>query len=295
MEKTMNRRSVFSGVGFLTTVLLAMTALVAGQAPAPAAEFDAISLRPYRSSSPIAGGELSASQAAASSLKGGPGTADPERIAATGITLRGLVAAAYGVLSDQVLGPGWIGDERYVLQAKVPPGATREQAGLMLQNALTERFKLVVHHEKRQFQTWELGIAKERPKLRDAASQNAPPQMNTRVTDGVRHDAYRTFRISNSEPNDSGPSLDKILSLYLAATGMVPAGTFPDVVDKTGLTGKYDFDVEYLGPAFRDRTDVSGPTLFDALEKQLGLRLEQKKATLDAVIVDHAEKTPEEN
>jgi uncharacterized protein (TIGR03435 family) len=231
----------------------------------------------------------------ASSLKGGPGTADPERIAATGITLRGLVAAAYEVLSDQVLGPGWIGEEKYVLQAKVPPGATRELANLMLQNALTERFKLVVHHEKRQFQIWELGTAKEGPKLKEAVSQNAPPQMNTRVTDGVRHDVYRTFRVSNSDPNDSGPSLDRILTLYLAAMGIAPGGTLPSVVDKTGLTGKYDFDVEYLGPAFRDRTDVSGPTLFDALEKQLGLRLQQKKATLDAVIVDQAEKTPEEN
>jgi uncharacterized protein (TIGR03435 family) len=179
------------------------------------------------------------------------------------------------VLSDQVLGPGWISDERYVLQAKVPPRATREQTSLMLQNALTERFKLVVHHEKRQFQIWELGLAKEGPKLREAASRNAPPQMNTRVTDGVRHDAFRTFRISNSEPNDSGPSLDKILSLYLTATGMVPGGTLAGVVDRTGLTGEYDFDLEYLGPAFRDRTDVSGPTLFDSLEKQVGLRLEQ--------------------
>ncbi|HEY6341446.1 MAG TPA: TIGR03435 family protein [Bryobacteraceae bacterium] len=291
----MSRRSVFSGVAVLTAGLLAMIALVAGQALPPVAEFDAISLRPYRSSGPIQGGELSASQAAASSLRGGPGTADPERIAATGITLRGLVAAAFGVLSDQVLGPGWIGDERYVLQAKVPPGATREQASLMLQNALMGRFNLVVHYEKRQFQIWELGIAKDGPKLKEAVGQNAPPQMNTQVRDGLRHDIYRTFRISNREPNDSSPSLDKILSLYLAATGMVPPGTLPSVVDKTGLTGKYDFDLEYLGPAFRDRTDVSGPTLFDALEKQLGLRLEQKKATLDAVIVDHAEKTPEEN
>ena len=291
----MSRRSVFSGVVVLTAGLPAMTALVAGQALVPVAEFDAISLRPYRSGGPIAGGEFSASQEAASSLKGGPGTADPERIAATGITLTGLVAAAYGVLSDQVLGPGWIGDERYVLQAKVPPGATREQASLMLQNALAERFKLVVHHEKRQFQIWELGIAKEGPKLKEAAGQNAPPQMSTQVREGVRHDMYRTFRISNSGPNDSGPSLDKILSLYLIATGMVPAGTLPSVIDKTGLTGKYDFDVEYLGPAFRDRTDVSGPTLFEALEKQLGLRLQQKKTALDAVIVDQAEKTPEEN
>lgn len=291
----MKRRPVFSGVRVLAALPLAMTALVAGQALPPVAEFDAISLRPYRSSGPIGGGEFSASREATSSLKGGPGTADPERIAATGITLRGLIAAAYGVLSDQVLGPGWIGDERYVLQAKVPPGATREQVSLMLQNALTERFKLVVHHEKRQFQIWELGIGKEGPKLKEAASQSAPPQMNTQVRDGVRHDMYRTFRISNSDRNDSGPSLDSILTLYLAATGMVAPGTLPSVVDRTGLTGKYDFDLEYLGPAFRDRTDVSGPTLFDALEKQLGLRLEQKKATLDAVIVDHAEKTPEED
>jgi hypothetical protein len=80
-NQTMKRRSAFSGVVVLTTVLPALTALVAGQTPAPVAEFDAISLRLYRSGGPIAWGEPSVSQAAASSLKGGPGTADPKRIA----------------------------------------------------------------------------------------------------------------------------------------------------------------------------------------------------------------------
>ena len=54
-------------------------------------------------------------------------------------------------------------------------------------------------------------------------------------------------------------------SLYLMATGMVPAGTLPDVADKTGLGGTYDFDLEYLSPAFRDRADAGGPSLFGAL------------------------------
>jgi uncharacterized protein (TIGR03435 family) len=53
--------------------------------------------------------------------------------------------------------------------------------------------------------------------------------------------------------------------------------------------------LEYVGPAFSDRPDVVGPTLFNALEKQLGLRLEQKKTGLDALVIDHAEKMPTEN
>jgi uncharacterized protein (TIGR03435 family) len=63
----------------------------------------------------------------------------------------------------------------------------------------------------------------------------------------------------------------------------------------TGLTGKYDFELEYVGPAFVDRPDVFGPTLFSAMEKQLGLRLEQKRTTLDALVIDHAEKMPADN
>ncbi len=135
-------------------------------------------------------------------------------------------------------------------------------------------------------------IAKDTPKLQAAADQNAQPQMKVQAKDGIRHDTYTAFRISKTDPDDPGLSLDKILSSYLAATGMVASGVAPDIVDKTGLTGRYDFSLEYetsLAP------DTGGLTLVTALEKQVGLKLEQKKAALDVLVVDHAEKVPSEN
>jgi uncharacterized protein (TIGR03435 family) len=88
--------------------------------------------------------------------------------------------------------------------------------------------------------------------------------------------------------------INTVLSLYLTAAGLTPPGpgAVPAIVDNTGLTRKYDFDLEYAGPR---AADAAGPTLFNALEKQLGLKLEQKKTTLDLLVIDHAEKTPTGN
>jgi uncharacterized protein (TIGR03435 family) len=264
-------------------------------ATSPIDEFDAISLKPYQSSRPLGPSEFSADRVAAASLRGGPGTADPGLITATGITLRELVAAAYGMLSEQVSGPPWIADSTYALAAKVPPLATKAQARLMLQRSLLDRFKLSLHRDQKQFQVWELVIATTPPRLKETADQDAAPKMSSQAREGIRHDTYRAFRISKTDSNDSSVSLDRVLSLYLAATGMVSVGTLPSVVDKTGLTKSYDFDLEYVSPAARDRVDVIGPTLFKALEKQLGLKLQQKKTTLVVLVIDHAEKAPTEN
>ena len=144
------------------------------------------------------------------SLRGGPGTADAELITASGITLQGLVAAAYGVLSEQVSGPSWIAEARYVLVAKVLPGTTKEQANLMLQKALAERFKLALHRGEKEFQIWELVIAKEAPKLTEAADHHAQPQMKGQAREGIQYDRYRAFRISKTDQKDSEVSLDKI-------------------------------------------------------------------------------------
>lgn len=257
--------------------------------------FDVISLKLYKPDYPPSPGEYSARRVAASSLRGGPGTKDPERMTATGITLQRLVAAAYGVLSDQVSGPPWVAETEYILEAKVPPAASKDQAKLMLQRALEERFKLVLHHEQRQFKIWVLVIAKEPPKLKEAADPNAPPKIGGQARDGIRHDTFRGVRISKTDPNDSTVSLDMFLGLYLAAMRKSPAGTLPTVVDTTGLAGKYDFDLEYVNPALEDHPDIVGPTLLPALEAQLGLRLEQKKTALDALVIDRAERVPTEN
>src|SRR5580692_1105203 len=87
---------------------------------------------------------------------GGPGSSDPERIIYTGVPMRRLIAPAYdvpfngGKASDQISGPAWIDDAKFDIVATVRPGATKEQADLMLQNLLAERFGLMLHRETRQ-------------------------------------------------------------------------------------------------------------------------------------------------
>src|SRR5262249_36858169 len=92
---------------------------------------------------------------------GGPGTRDPEHYAAF-TNLRGYLFRAYGLedAQAQVAGPGWIDSEKYAIVAKVPPGATKEQFQRMLQNLLTERFKLAIHHDSVSLPVYELVVTK---------------------------------------------------------------------------------------------------------------------------------------
>src|SRR5580658_10452954 len=78
---------------------------------------------------------------------GGPGSKDPERIDVQAYSMLGLLLTAYDVKDYQISGPSWIKDTRFDIQAKVPPGATRAQSDVMLQNLLVERFGLKIHHE----------------------------------------------------------------------------------------------------------------------------------------------------
>jgi uncharacterized protein (TIGR03435 family) len=285
-------------------------------APAPL-EFEVASVRP---SGPHVPGRIE------TVFLGGPGTPDPERITATRITLLSILQVAYDVKADQISGPGWLAQECFDIVAKAPPGATREQTNAMLRSLLADRFKLMLHREKRDFPAWDLVVAKGGSKLKETAYPDAkqpgpgegvpamalpldqdgfpkfPPGQRGgagRNVNGVTHAAYQSLPISD---------LIAALSISLATRD----GSFSTarIVDKTGLTGKYDFHLEYSVdnsghpagaldalPTNADALSVGGggPTIFTALEKQLGLKLERTKTLLDVLVIDHAEKAPTEN
>ena len=114
-------------------------------------------------------------------MRGGPGTDDPERITFISVTMKRLLMVAYRVDENQISGPGWLDSQRYAIAAKVPAGLTREQVLMMLQDLLAERFHLTIHHERKDFQAYELVVAKGGPKLKpaveadSAASPATPP------------------------------------------------------------------------------------------------------------------------
>jgi len=235
-------------------------------------------------------------------MHGGPGTADPGRITFPAATLKRLLMAAYGVGPDQVSGPAWLDSERYAIAAKVPAGADKPQVRVMLRHLLIERFGLKLHHETRNFPSYALVVAKRGAKLdrapaglaKNAFPEALPGRYATAMDGTVCRLAFREFPISG---------LAKVLGIPLGAMAGNMLSTAP-VADKTGLAGKYDFTLEfagYMGPggAFparaADGAGPAAPSLFEALETQLGLKLEETKSPLDVIVIDHAGRVPAAN
>lgn len=244
--------------------------------------------------------------------RGGPGTPDPGQITWSYPTLKTLLMTAYDVKAYQVNGPAWLDTERYDITAKVPAGATREQVNVMWQNLLTERFGVKLHHEPKEFQVDELVIAKGGPKLKETAWDPAmplPPGPPTRK-DGELTGPGAVVTIFPG-PNAKAHMIAKAQPLSKLAAMLGNDRRHP-VLDKTGLTGLYDFNLEYtidlsgfplppppLGgppaPAPGNTASDPGPDLAAAVQQQLGLRLVAGKANIDVLVIDKAEKVPSDN
>jgi uncharacterized protein (TIGR03435 family) len=192
------------------------------------------------------------------------------RYIANGQTLRLLVANAYAVPLYRVADlPGWGDADKFNIEAKVgiplkPWPDSNEQLNEMLRSLLQERFKLAVHWETRQETIYNLVTAKGGFKLKPAAEG---------ASAGFEMDSGRIHSMA-------------VPLSYLA--GSLSTVLNRTVLDKTGLAGKFDYTVFYApdgAPADDDR-----PSLYTALEQQLGLRLESAKGPVEFLVIDHAEK-----
>jgi uncharacterized protein (TIGR03435 family) len=246
--------------------------------------------------------------------KGGPGTADPSRMIFSRVPLDQIIAAAFDLPWARISGPDWMSSERYDIVANVPEGTTGEQARLMLQNLLTERLHLVSHLQTKALSGYGLVVAAGGSKLikESAAEPNSPvplPDVADYPADkggfpipppGVRQASRRTtrpYRVLTTFRDTSMPEFALFLGGPLgsgAAPG--PASTSgrnvpSQVLDRTGLTGRYDFTFELDGLPFSIQPD----DVQRALDKQLGLKLVKVTALLDVVVVDRVEETPTEN
>src|ERR1700733_5069267 len=234
--------------------------------------------------------------------RGGPGTPDPGQITWTNATLKGVLMIAYDVKDYQISGPGWLDTERYDILVKVPAGATKEQVYVMWQSLLAERFGLMLHHEPKEFQVEELVVGKNGAKLKETTLDPAltlepgPPQF-----DKNRELAGPGF-VTTLMVNGQAHSVAKAqpLSRLTAQLGNV---LHIPVIDKTGLTGNYDFSIDFkmdlrtlgLPPSETDNAPDPGPDIAAAVERQLGLRLVPAKGKLDVLVIDKAEKVPTDN
>lgn len=245
---------------------------------------------------------------------------DPERITWTNIRLIRILMMAYDLPADRISGPGWLDTEMYDIMATVPKGTTVIDFKLMVQNLPAERFKLTLHHETKEVSGYALEVGRNGPKIKESKKD---PQQGAAGDKGgtgnaplmvVDDSGFPAPRPGNTVflPGAGFSATIKVNDMYRATVlnqSMPTIAKFPGtaagapVEDHTGLTGIYDFHLEYKPslPSAPDApataTDIAAPApdLFDAVQAQLGLKLVRKKVPLETLVIDHAEKVPTEN
>lgn len=212
--------------------------------------------------------------------EGGPGRKTPGRYTFGQVTIIELVWTGYGVERYQISSKLPLDQDRFDLVATYPPETTREQFRAMIRNLLAERFHLKAHIETRELSALELVVAKGGHKLKESTSEKAPEMVAANT-------------ISN------GYSIVKTTAKQAPLTGLVrllQSGNDTPVVDHTGLTGKYDFTLDYAREMQNaDTANPPAPILATAIQKQLGLQLVSKKLPFNVVVVDAVDRLPTEN
>ena len=205
--------------------------------------------------------------------------------------LNDLIAFAYGLHSKQIVGaPPWFDSELYDIVGKpdTPGQPNLKQMGIMVQKLLTDRFKLQFHHDKQELSVYAIEVAAGGPKMDKTAAALDDPQ-------GFGFRGLGDLVVRN-------------MGMVDFATWMQSGVMDRQVIDQTGLTDRYDFKLKWTPddtqfaqfrstgtkpPAVTDDPNAP-PSLYTALQEQLGLKMEAKKAPDDVIVIDHVEK-PSEN
>jgi uncharacterized protein (TIGR03435 family) len=248
-------------------------------AATPAFEFDAVSIKPSKLGPEDAWGYQT----------------PKDGLVCKNVPFLMVIRDAYGVFEhDRILGfPNWLDSERYNVEAKLDGNAADEFQKLtkgqrriawqhMLQTLLADRIKLTVHRETRELPVFFLVVAKSGLKLQESKINESDPN-------APKGPAYGgTVRITGITTTGQ-----RITSSDFA--GWLSGELGRTVLDKTGLTGKYDFTLQYtreqdeLQPA-SNRPDFTFPPLLTAIQQQLGLKLESGKGPVEVIVIDHVER-----
>jgi uncharacterized protein (TIGR03435 family) len=282
---------------FLTAVVVVFGGAAArpGRSPtqAPAAAgassaFEVASIKRNRSGSDSTG------------VRGQPGG----RLTITNNTLRNIIRNAYSLQDFQIIGgPDWIDAERWDIVAKGEDNPQREQMSAMLQTLLADRFKLVVHRETREMPIYALVFSR--------GDRAFGPQFHVSTTDCRALMAAARARGAAAPPSRvGGPvscgmfvtngriEMNAEVMVNLVRNLAPLAGR--SIIDKTGLTGNYDMELTWTpdvrvgnaadgAPAAND-----GPSLFTAVQEQLGLKLDAQRGPVDVLVIDSAQRPTED-
>jgi uncharacterized protein (TIGR03435 family) len=231
---------------------------------------------------------------------GGPGTKDPGLFNCENCTPSMLVMQAWDIKDYQYSGPDWTQSTRFNISAKVPTGATKEQFRQMMQSLLAERFKMTFHREEKEMATYGLVVAKNGPKMKESPTAEGDEKTPAGPPGGFKTDA-NGFPVLPPGRAPMGIIGGSHATMRFADETMVDfASSLADqvrkpIADATGLKGKYDFTLQWVTDGASLSADDPGPTIFQTLQDQLGLKLESKKRMVEILVVDHMEKTPIEN
>jgi uncharacterized protein (TIGR03435 family) len=213
------------------------------------------------------------------------------------VTLKTLIAFAYQIQEYRILGgPGWISSDRFTVEARAAdPTTPPEQLKLMLQSLFSDRFQLAVRRETKESNVYNLVVAKGGPKIKLSADQS-PTDINGPAPPGAgpNHGAIRLgagSMIGNATP------LSRFASMLSQRLDRV-------VIDKTNLTGRFDIRLQWTPDLGENPLSPTGlplpaepgdaPSIFVAMQEQLGLKLESARGPVEFLVIDHVEK-PSEN
>jgi uncharacterized protein (TIGR03435 family) len=210
------------------------------------------------------------------------------KFTAANASLQRLIGFAYDVRNHQISGgPKWLDSATFNIDAKagsatpIPPGPLgAPKMRLLVQSLLADRFKLALHRETRDEQVYELVLGKGGSKLKEATDTAKGRQQGLQMGRG---------------------QFTGMASPMLLLVNQLSGQLGRSVIDKTGLTGKYDFTLKWTpdpgalggppdGPDATPPSDLSGPSIFTAVQEQLGLRLQSARGSVEVLVIDGAEK-----
>jgi uncharacterized protein (TIGR03435 family) len=208
-------------------------------------------------------------------------------------TMLQLIEAAYGVSEDAIAGgPGWLNSDLFDVVAKIPDGTTPAAANLMLQALLADRFKLVIHSGTHPVPRYVLSVGKGGSKLKT----------------GSGDPGCQPIQQANPAPARGGPpDLASLPNIKVACHNLTPAaiadnlhqmagGYFDhDVIDSTNLEGSWDFDLEWTARGALAAKGADGISVFDAVSKQLGLKVELQDVPQPALEIASVNRRPSDN
>lgn len=237
----------------------------------------------------------------------GPNNTDPGRFTAR-LQLANVITIAYdipfGRLEDDRLPPQLV-----EIEAKMPVGTTREQFNVMLQNLLADRFSLKVHWTTKEINMYNLVVAKGGPKFKPAAL-DSPQASDDASKNGdsprLGSDGFPIPPPGNgawfAAPGGKVGMRGHNQTVAEMASAIGIRTLDGPLTDGTGLTGKYDYTIFWFMQAQtaalgvgNPAGDPDGPNIFDAVQEQLGLKIEKSKGPVQVLVVDHAEKKPTVN